>query len=250
MLYEYPFNEHVRTCLRLEHLFRLLGQLVGRDDAVDHHYALATIFEVIEVAARADLKSELLKDLERHKQLYASYRGNPAIAEAVLDKVIGQMDACYQSLQSQAGKPGQSLADIEWLHSLRTRIAIPGGTCEFDAPVYHAWQHRDAAARRRDLTQWAATLGPLAESVYALLKLMRDSGAPQKVLAAGGKFQQSLPAARTFQLARLVIDPSWGLVPEISGNRMMILVRMMRLDDAGKLQSDSGDTPFELALCA
>ncbi|MFZ9336160.1 MAG: cell division protein ZapD, partial [Burkholderiaceae bacterium] len=46
MLYEYPFNEHVRTCLRLEHLFRRLGRLVGRDAAVDHHYALATIFEV------------------------------------------------------------------------------------------------------------------------------------------------------------------------------------------------------------
>jgi cell division protein ZapD len=63
ILYEYPFNESIRTMLRLEHLFDRLGQLIARDAAVDHHYALATIFEVMDVASRADLKSDLLKDL-------------------------------------------------------------------------------------------------------------------------------------------------------------------------------------------
>lgn len=250
MLYEYPFNEQVRTCLRLEHLFRRLGQLVARDDPVDHHYALATIFEAVDVAARSDLKSDLLKDLERHKQQYAAYRGNPAIAEAVLDRIVGQLDACYQALQSQAGKPGQSLSEYEWLNSVRSRFTIPGGTCEFDVPAYHAWLHRDAASRRRDLTHWAATLAPVAEAVFVLLKLMRDHGAPQKVLANAGKFQQSLPQTRVFQLARLRIDAALGLVPEISGNRMMIAVRMLRPDGQGKLVPDSADTPFELALCA
>jgi cell division protein ZapD len=45
VLYEYPFNESIRTMLRLEHLFDRLGQLIPRDAAVDHHFALATIFE-------------------------------------------------------------------------------------------------------------------------------------------------------------------------------------------------------------
>ena len=41
--------------LRLEHLFDRLGQLIPRDAAVDHHYALATMFEIMDVASRADL---------------------------------------------------------------------------------------------------------------------------------------------------------------------------------------------------
>ena len=77
VLYEYPFNESIRTMLRLEHLFDRLGQLVPRDAAVDHHYALATIFEIMDVASRADLKSDLLKDLERQKLVLNGYRGNP-----------------------------------------------------------------------------------------------------------------------------------------------------------------------------
>jgi cell division protein ZapD len=31
ILYEYPFNERIRTYLRLEHLFKRLGELIPRD---------------------------------------------------------------------------------------------------------------------------------------------------------------------------------------------------------------------------
>ena len=89
MLYEYPFNESIRTMLRLEHLFDRLGQLMARDAAVDHHFALATIFEIMDVASRADLKSDLLKELERHKTQLNGYRGNPSISEH-LEGVIAQ----------------------------------------------------------------------------------------------------------------------------------------------------------------
>ena len=74
--------------LRLEHLFRRLRVLVSRDDAIDHHYALTTLFEVMDVGARADLKSDVLKDLDKQKQILNGYRGNPAIAEGVLDEVV------------------------------------------------------------------------------------------------------------------------------------------------------------------
>jgi cell division FtsZ-interacting protein ZapD len=57
ILYEYPFNESIRTMLRLEHLFDRLGQLIARDPPVDHHFALATLFEIMDVGSRADLKS-------------------------------------------------------------------------------------------------------------------------------------------------------------------------------------------------
>ena len=90
--YEYPFNESIRTMLRLEQLFDRLGQLMPRDTPLDHHFALVTIFEVVDVASRADLKSDLLKDLERHKGQYQSYRGNPAISESALDAALAKIE--------------------------------------------------------------------------------------------------------------------------------------------------------------
>lgn len=250
ILYEYPFNERIRTYLRLEHLFRRLGELVPRSHPIDHHYALATIFEVMDVAARADLKSDVMKDLEKQKQALNAYRGNPAIAEGVLDEFLGQLERCFSALNNQPGKAGLSLTDNEWLMSIRSRIGIPGGTCEFDLPAYYAWQHRQPGERQADLERWAQTLAPLAESVHLLLKLLRDSGTPQKVISNNGQLQQTLPQGRTFQLLRLRIDPALGLVPEISGNRLMVSVRLMRQEAPDRLHASSDNAPFELTLCS
>jgi cell division protein ZapD len=152
--YEYPFNEGIRTMLRLEQLFDRLGVLVPRDTAVDHHYAIATIFEIMDVASRADL------------------------------------------------------------------------------------------------LQWISTLMPLAEALRVLLGLLRDSGVPHNVAAIGGQYQQSLPAGRVYQLLRVRIDPAEQLVPEISGHRLMVSVRLMRQEADGRLKPTNADASFELTLCA
>ncbi len=250
VLYEYPFNESIRTMLRLEHMFDRLGQLMARTTPVDHHYALATIFEIMDVASRADLKSDLLKELERHKTQLAGYRGNPSISEAALDEVIARIDHAFGGLNQFAGKAGNSLTGNEWLMSIRSRISIPGGTCEFDLPAYYAWQQHDPAQRQADLTQWTSSLMPLAEALQVLLNLLRDSGAPHKVAATSGQYQQSLAPGRSYQLLRLQIDPELQLVPEISGHRLMVLVRLMRQEADGRLRPSGTDVSFDLTLCA
>ncbi len=250
VLYEYPFNESIRTMLRLEHLFDRLGQLLPRDAPVDHHFALVTLFEIVDVASRADLKSDLLKELERHKAHFAAFRSNPQVSQAALDEVIGRIDHAFDGLNQQTGKAGHSLANNEWLTSLRSRISIPGGTCEFDLPAYYAWQQQEPARRRADLMGWVGTVAPLAEALHALMQLVRDAGVPHKVACTGGQFQQSLPQGRTYQLLRLRIDDSCGLVPEITGHRLMVNVRLMRTDAEGRLRPAAVDVPFELTLCA
>ncbi len=250
ILYEYPFNERIRTYLRLEHLFRRLGELVERESPTDHHFVITTIFEIMDVAARADLKTDVLKDLEKQKHLLSGFRGNPAISEGVLDDVTNRLEACFAALNGLPGKAGHSLTENDWLMSIRSRVGIPGGTCEFDLPAYFAWQHTSPGARKLDLQRWIAPLVPLAESIRVLLTLLRDSGAPQKVVAPSGLYQQTLPQGRTFQLARLHMDPALGLIPEISGNRLIVTVRLMRHKSDDRLHASTDDSMFELALCS
>ncbi len=250
VLYEHPFNESIRTMLRLEHLFDRLGQLAPRDAAIDHHHAIATIFEIMEVGSRADLKSDLLKDLERQKARLNSYRGNPSISEDALDSVVRKIDHAYGGLNQSSGKVGQALTSNEWLMSIRSRISIPGGTCEFDLPAYYAWQQFDPVRRRADLSRWIDLLLPLAEALNVLLGLLRDSGVTQRVSAPGGQFQQSLPPGRTYHLMRVRVCAAEGLVPDITGHRLMVSVRLMNQDAEGRLRPHSADSSFELTLCA
>ena len=155
-----------------------------------------------------------------------------------------------EKLEAQTGKTGQALTENEWLMSIRSRVGIPGGTCSFDLPAYHAWQNLDPRYRQRDLEDWASELTPLGQALELILQLLRETGIPQRVVAEQGVFQQAMPVGRSFQLLRLRIDPHLNLVPEISGNRLLVSVRLLRLTNGSKPQPSNDDASFELTLCA
>ena len=163
--------------------------------------------------------------------------------------MIRRIDHAFDGLNNLAGKAGHSLNSNEWLMSIRSRISIPGGTCEFDLPAYFAWQQHPAGRRRADLVQWIATLTPLAEALSVLLGLLRDAGTPHKVVASAGQYQQSLPPNKLYLLLRARLDDA-ELIPEISGHRLMVSIRFMKADAQGRLKQATTDFSFELTLCA
>lgn len=250
ILYEHPFTERVRTWLRLEYLFNRLEQLLGRTEALDHHYALLTLFDLMEITGRSDLKSDVLQDLSRQKSAYAGFRNNPAISEAMLDAVLTHLEESFNALNSQRGKPGQLLADNEWLLNVRRRAAIPVGTCGFDLPVYHTWLHQPADTRQTDLLQWADDFRPMARAVALLLQLLRQSGQPLTVVAQSGQYVRALTQGKPYQLLRLVLNPALGLVPEITAHRLAVSITLTRHVADGKNHIVRDDVPIELAFCA
>lgn len=250
ILYEYPFNERIRTYLRLEQLFIRIGRLIEREDFIDHHFALITLFEIMDVAARSDLKNDLLRDIEKYKNQIDSFRGNPSISETALDNFLQKLHACTEALNQQAAKANPVVLENDLLMGLRSRISIPGGTFGFDLPAYHFWQRQSASTRQHDLQNWVIPFSPLIESIFLILKLVRDSGSLHKVAAQKGHFQQALPQGRSFQLLRLQIDSSLNLIPEISGNRLVVSVRLMRYFEFNKLQPSTDDASFEIMFCS
>lgn len=249
--FEYPFNERIRTYLRLERLCDRFNELAARTDPLDHHFALITLFELLEVASRTDLKSEIMRDLDRQKQHLASYRGNPAVEESALNQMIRTAEDCFLRLEQMNGKIGQILTDNDWLMAIRSRAAIPGGTCEFDLPAYHLWLQLPESQRQYALKGWmASSFKTVEDSIRMLLSLLRNSGHTQRVTAINGQFQQNLPQNRNFQLLRLSIDPNRRVIPEISANHLMVAVRMMREDAEGRAALHPADVDFQLTLCA
>lgn len=249
IVYEFPFNEAMRAWLRLEHLFDRLATLRTRESAIDHHFALVTMFEALDVAGRSDLRGELLQELDRHRRQLSALRGNPAVAAAALEQALGDIDQASAALNRAQGKIGQALASNEWLGAVRSRLSIPGGTCSFDLPAYHAWQQGPAARRHADLAAWSATVAPWSSAVALVLALIRGNGQPQPMVAEAGRFQQSLNTHRPAQLARVVLPQPVPWVPEISGNRLLLVVRMLHDDGSGRLEPRAEPVPFQLALC-
>ena len=66
VIYEQPLNERVRTFLRLEHLFCQIDYTLRGYSIWDSRATLDTLVETLEILSRSDLKTELIKELERH----------------------------------------------------------------------------------------------------------------------------------------------------------------------------------------
>ena len=247
--YEYPLNERIRTLLRLEDLFERSRHFIARTDQHDHHMALLTLFEIMEVAGRADLKSDLLQELERQKQVLLSFRNNPDIAEDALAHVLRDIEQASQALFSMTGRIGQYLRENDWLMSIKQRTGIPGGVSEFDLPSYHYWLHRPSEERTGQLAAWTAPLYPLRDGSAIILRILRESGKPQALAAPQGMFQQML-GGKTAQMLRLRLDPTAPCVPEISANKYVLNIRFLQQNGADpRPRTADWDVAFELTFC-
>jgi cell division protein ZapD len=246
--YEYPFNERIRTLLRLEDLYDKFAFFLQQEHPYQHHVALSTIFEMLEVAGRADLKSDLLQELERQKQTLIGFKTNPNVVHERLDAVLQEVDRCSTALMGAQGKTGQNVRDNEWLMSIRGRTIIPGGACEFDLPSYYAWQQRTPQQRFDDISSWFEPLMPLFDAISIVLRLLRESGRSMVTCAQSGSYQQMLQG-KVYQMLRLTIDEDLGAIPEISANKYMLWIRFTTQDGDMKPKAFEGEVPFELTLC-
>jgi cell division protein ZapD len=247
--YEFPLNERVRTLLRLEDLFSRLEVLVNRKESIDHHSALGVLFELLEVAARADLKSELLQELERQKKILSALHANPEISETALEGILSSIDNASTDLLSMNGKIGQHLRDNEWLMGIKQRACIPGGVCEFDLPSYHYWHHQSSEARHAHLEAWLKPMLPLSEGLSIVLKLLRESGKVHHFTALHGSFQQ-MQGGKVAQMLCVHIDKELPCIPEISANKYALNVRFVAANYAAKTSLYDQDVPFDLTFCS
>lgn len=247
--YEYPLNERIRTLLRLEDLYQKIGHFLSGDVPQDHHVTLLTLFEVLEVASRADLKVDLVQELERQRQILMSFRNNPDISEEALSGALYEIEQASSSLLAMAGKIGQYLRENEWLMSIRSRAAIPGGVCQFDLPSYHYWLNRDPEQRRRDLEGWLSPMTPIRDGLNIVLRLLRASGRAESQVARCGTYQLTM-SGRSAQMLRLTLHHGEAVVPEISANKYALNIRFVMPETLARPRLAERDVPFELTFCS
>ncbi len=246
--YEYPLSERVRTLLRLEDLYERVDYFCAKEDPLEHHVALLSIFEILEVSGRADLKSDLLQELERQKQTLEALRGNPEISEEALNAVLWQIDQASSSLFQASGKVGQELRENEWLMSIKQRTNIPGGVCEFDLPSYHYWLQQGAEQHRADLKTWLAPFLPIRDGIAIVLRLLRESGKTTSQIAYQGVYQQMM-AGRVAQMLRIRLARAYPCVPEISANKYALNIRFTTQEGIQRPKAAETDVAFELTFC-
>jgi cell division protein ZapD len=250
ILYEQPLNERVRTFLRLEYLFKQAAHHLSRDSEWDSRATLICILDMLAIFGNTNLKSEVLKELERHSGNLKRHEQNPDIdhthLHGLLDKITAHMDSMHQI----NGQIASELRSSEFLLSIRQRSAIPGGTCDFDLPAFHYWLKQPAKNRSRDLASWLGNFDEIGQSIQLILSLTRESTPMKPTLAQGGIFQRSLDPNLPFQLVRIALPAGLPYYAELSGGRHRFTVRFLQFSISGdRSQQTDQDVEFDLACC-
>lgn len=243
ILFEHPLNEKMRTWLRIEFLTEQMNaNLPIRDHASALHF-FRNVGDLLDVFERGDIRTELLKELERQQRKLNAWSEVPGVDISRIDALRQQLKNSSSILMA-APRIGQFLREDRLIALVRQRLSIPGGCCSFDLPTLHMWLHAKQSQRDTLVESWLASLEPLNQALALILDLVRNSAQFRKQTSLNGFYQDNGDDA---DLLRLKLDLVSQLYPQMSGHKSRFAIRFMPLD------SEHGSVPerldFELACC-
>ena len=248
--YEQPLSERMRTFLRMEFLFSQVSHYINGTSEWDNRNAISALIEIVDFITRSDIKTELIKELERHSTTLNALVNSPAVDNQRLSTILDKIEFFLGQLRDSSYQPGQILRQNEFLMSIKQRDSIPGGTCNFDIPGYFYWLHRQSQVKSADLQNWQSDLLLLKDSIKLSLQMIRNSNTPSREQAEKGFYQKQIEANVACHLIRVVLPHDSKYYPEISGGKHRFAIRFMEQSDTADRPVQTKDTvSFELHCC-
>lgn len=201
------------------------------------------ISDLLDVFERGEVRTELLKELERQQRKLQAWVEVPGVDQDRIEALRQQLKSAGSVLIS-APRIGQQLREDRLIALVRQRLSIPGGCCSFDLPTLHIWLHLQQAQRDAQIESWLASLNPLTQALTLVLDLIRNSAPFRKQTSLNGFYQDNGDDA---DLLRLMLTLDSQLYPQISGHKSRFAIRFMPLDSENGLVPERLD--FELACC-
>ena len=248
--YEQPLNERMRNFLRLDFLYQQAVHHHTLPDPWSTRAAVSGLLEILAITQRGDIRSEVLKELERQTTSLAAFASRPGVDSTRLRVLLTKLTRMRDELSSVGAMFMQKLRDSEFLNAIKHRSTIPGGTCEFDLPDYTHWLHQPDEIRGADFAHWLAVIRPLGDAISELLWMTREQAKSRREVASNGVFHLTLDRDVPVQLIRITLPAGTDVYPEISGSHYRVSVRFLSWQDANTHPVQmTTDVPFTLSLC-
>lgn len=250
IFFEQPLNERMRSFLRLEHLFKQAAYTLRGYSIWDSRSTLTSITTILDILTRNDLKTELLKELERQEKTLSALSDLPGVDKVQLNNILKQIETSQRTILNFDGQLGQNIRDHELLNSLRQRSSIVGGTCDFDIPYLHYWLQQPPEYRIEKLEDWLEKLEIISHPISLILDITRESSSPINVTAEKGFYQQNIDSNAPVQLIRVGLMQAADYFPEISAGKQRFSIRFMIPQDGERPVQSTDDFNFQLVCCA
>jgi len=250
-LYEHPFNERVRLLLRLEIIFAQAARHASMADQYETQQSLDSLFALLNISNRYELKSELLRELERIKTLLTQLKKNADVNNQAIGQTIEQLQNCADGLHRMDSKNIDYIRNIEFLNTIKNRNVHDTGTFLFELPELQYWLLQPQEHRQQQIATWFDDFMPIEQTVYFILNLIRQSAVPQHLTAHRGVHIKTIDGrSNNYQLLSIDIGSDNDVYPRVSGDKFRFAIRFMEKNQASatpvQTQCDIG---FRLGMC-
>lgn len=248
--YEFPLNERIRVFMRLEQLFHQLSHFMAGSSVFDKRAAIDVLLDILTIFSRSDLKSELIKELDRHTKVLNQLVNSQSVDSKKLQEILGELNQSSRNLYSANGKIGIRVMESDLFQSISQRNSIPGGSCSFDLPAFHYWLEQDETEQQKDLERWTQPFTDIKTAIDLILGFIRQSSFPSQEIAQAGFFQLALDKSHPVQLLRVSIASDQACFAEISGGKHRFSIRFMKPStDENRPGQINEDIIFMLTRC-
>ncbi|MBL4762572.1 MAG: cell division protein ZapD [Gammaproteobacteria bacterium] len=250
LLYEQPLQERIRTFIRAENLLARSEFFASRSQVWDSQAAIQSIIDLSALFSRGDVKSEVLKEIERQHLTLNELSTKPGVDKNQLELILAQQQVLTKELHALKGKIGSHLESNEFLSSIRQRATMPGGPCDFDLPAYYHWLKNPNKVRQEDLINWLRPFTTIRTAIDLILKIIRKGTNTQAEVAEKGFYQQNLDSAISYQLIRVLLPADSIYFPEISAGKQRFSIRFFQQGSPLQHQQQCKENiTFEIACC-
>lgn len=249
IIYEYPLNECMRICLRLEYLFASAQNYLRGESSWDTQAAIKAIIDILELTDRPDIKSKLTNVIHSHLSTLIQLEKQSNVNKSKLNKILTDLDQSKNMLYNTHGKLAQKLRENDFLAAIKQRTSITAGTCSFSLPAYYLWLKRPIKEQQTIAQEWFNSFNQFQQVINLLLQLAREGSEPTNKTARKGFYQESLPTHILYQMVRIELSLAENIYPEISVGKHRLSIHFFTLDlEQRNIQIDY-NIDFKLTYC-
>lgn len=250
-IYEHPFGERVKLLLRLEIIFSQAIVHRKASNQYETQMCLDALFALLNLTNRYELRAELLKELERIRNMLIQLRRMEEVNDGRIETTLEELSRCTEILHGLDSKHIDRIRNIEFLNKVKLRNIHETGSYLFEIPELQYWLLQSIEQRERQISLWLEDFMPFKTSIDFLLRLIRESSELIPVIADNGVYIKTLDSRSiSHQLLRIVVDEKHNVYPSISGNEYRFVIRFMQQKQADDRASQSDKKiDFKLACC-
>ncbi len=210
--YFFPLTKRARLIIKIKSLLDEFCDLQEKADSLSSKRALESIFELLQLIERIEIKMELAKESEKFMLV-------------TLDEKILSLKKDIAELLNTQGKVGENLRANPSLQLLQKRLILTGGACEFDTPSLHSWLEGPTKLRKHDLNTIYLNFELLHKAIISIVKGYNDYIELSKKELSNGIIQIN-PKPQSSIIVIKIPNNKSDLYPEVSLSLKAVFIKI------------------------